>query len=153
MNIDGSHIENLIAKRKAAEKAVEGMPDGPMKEKAFEIVLSRLLDEVGQPTTTSRQTRGKQARKRASDTSGATAPAKARGGGARLLLDELVDDGFFNTERSLPEIADALRNRGHIYKQSGLSPHLIRMTRDRVLQRDKAEREGQKKMYFYRRAN
>ena len=153
MSIDDDYVEDLIVKRKAAEKAVEGMPDGPRKEKAFEMVLSRLLNEVGKRATSKRRKRGKQAPKRTSDTSAATAATKSRGGGARPLLDELVDEGFFGTERSLREIADALRNRGHIYKQEALSPHLLRLTRVKVLQRDKARPDGKKEMWFYKRVN
>jgi len=146
-------IDALLSARQKAERVVEGMPDGPMKEKAFEMVLSRLLNEVDQPTAPKRRRRGTQARKRTSDPPAPTAPARSKRAGPRALLDELLNEGFFDTEQNLPETAAALENRGHIYKQEALSPHLLQMTRDKVLQRDRHQRDGEKEMWFYKRAN
>jgi len=153
MSIDDNYVEDLIIKRKAAEKAVDGMPDGPMKEKAFEMVLSRLLNEIGQPTTPNGRRRGKQARKRASAPSAPTAATRSKRAGPRPHLDGLLSAGFFDTARSLPETAVELRNQGHIFEQEALSPHLLRMTREKVLRRDKAQRNGEKEMWFYKRVN
>lgn len=153
MNIDNSRVEDLIARRTAAERAVEGMPDGPMKEKAFEMVLRRLLDEVDRPATPARRKRGKQVRKPTSDLPTPTSPARSKKAGPRPHLDELLNEGFFDTEHNLPETAAALQKHGHIFEQEALSPHLLRMTRDKVLQRNKRQRDGEKEMWFYNRAN
>jgi len=153
MSTDDQHVHDLIAKREAAERVVEGMPEGPRKEKAFEMAFQRLLDSHAEPQAPRRRRRGKQAQARVSAPLAPTAAPKSRRASAREHLDQLVEDGFFDTRRSLPEIAKELQKRGHIYNQSALSPRVLDMTRDKILRRDKEQGEDGRKMWFYKRAD
>jgi hypothetical protein len=153
MSTDDEHVHDLIAKREAAERAVEGMPEGPRKEKAFEMVFQRLLDGHTQPRAPRRRGRGKQVKARTSEAAVSTAAPKSRKASPREHLNQLVENRFFDSGRSLPEIAEELRKRGHIYGQSALSPHVLAMTRDSILRRDKDQRDDGREMWFYKRAN
>jgi hypothetical protein len=75
---------------------------------------------------------------------------KASGGrpGPRVALNELVDAGHFDVPRRMADIQQHLAHtKAHSYKSRDLSPTLIRMLRDGVLVRNRAE-DGQ---YEYKR--
>lgn len=152
MTVDDKDVQDLIAMRETAERVVEKMPEGPRKEKAFEIILQRLLDGHIQPRTPKRRRRGKQVKARATEASVSTAVPKSRKASPRAYLDELLNEGFFDSRRRLPEIAEKLRTGGHIYKQESLSPYLLKMTRDKVLRREQEAQEGGRAMWVYERA-
>jgi hypothetical protein len=153
MSIDDDEVQDLIGKREAAERVVEGMQDGPRKEKAFEMVFQRLLDSHAQPEAPRRRRRGKQAQARPSAPLASTAAPRSRRASPRAHLDELLNEGFFDSRRRLPEIAEKLRTRGHIYRQESLSPHLLKMTRDKVLRREQEAREDRRAMWVYERGD
>lgn len=54
--------------------------------------------------------------------------SKSRSGPTGLVLD-LINEGYFKSRRTLPEIQKKLEERGHIYAQTSLSPILIRLVR------------------------
>jgi hypothetical protein len=153
MSIEDKHVQDLIAKREAAERVVEGMADGPRKEKAFEMVFQRLLDSHAQPQAPRRRRRAKQAQARPSAPLAPTSASRSRRASAREHLDRLVGEGFFDSRRSLPEIAEELEKRGHLYKQPALSPRVLEMTQDKILRRDREQGEDGRKKWFYKRAN
>ena len=153
MSVDDNRVQDLIAIREAAGRAVEGMPEGPRKEKAFEMVLQSLLDGHTQRPAPKHRRRGKQTKVRTSEAPAPVAAPKSRRTSPREHLSQLVADKFFDNGRSLPEIAAELRKRGHIYTQSALSPHVLAMTRDNILRRDKDQRDDGREMWFYKRAN
>jgi hypothetical protein len=152
MTIDDKSLQDLIAAREAAERAVEGMAEGARKDKAFEMVFQRLLDGRTRLPSAKRRRRAKQTKARTSEPSPSSPAPRSRRASARQHLDELVGDGFFDSRRSLPEIAEELHKRGHIYDQPALSPRMLDMTRDKILRRDKEQAEDGRKMWFYRRA-
>jgi len=53
---------------------------------------------------------------------------KSRSGPTGLVLD-LINEGYFKSRRTLPEIQKKLEEKGHIYAQTSLSPILIRLVR------------------------
>lgn len=55
--------------------------------------------------------------------------------GPRDLIRELVDEGYFKTKRSLPEIQKKLEERGHIYAMTSLSNPVLALTKARTLRR------------------
>ncbi len=148
MSIDESQVADLIERRKAAEKVVQGMADGPIKEKAFEVAFQHLLIASSQPVTTKRR-RAKTSRKHEGESS-ATARAK-RLSGPRRQLTALLEDGFFDDWKALPNIVQELRVRGHSHKQEELSTPLQRMTRAKILRRELGQGERGRQMYFYRK--
>lgn len=68
----------------------------------------------------------------AKDTSGAT-------GGLRILIDE----GYFNDPRQLPEIIDRLKQEGRHYSNATISMGLLNLVRERILIRfrDKGDKK------------
>ncbi len=54
--------------------------------------------------------------------------SKSRSGPTGLVLD-LINEGYFKSRRTLPEIQKKLEEKGHIYAQTSLSPILIRLVR------------------------
>lgn len=147
MVIDEAQVRNLIAKREAAEKVVEEMPEGSLKERAFEVVFQHLLTggvgavakkrsrrSKAMPVTT-----GEQAQKR-----------HRKPSGVKGYILELVEEGFFDGWRTLPDIQKQLEVRGHIYKQEWLSPRLLELTKAKVLRRERRP-EGKRKIWAYRK--
>ncbi len=130
-------LEALVEARKLAEASVSGMPDGELKIAAFKTILAGLLErnpnegvapgnEVHRPTPN----------------------AKKIEAGPRGRILSLVTDGFFAQPRSLPEIQEALAQRGWHYPQQNLGTPLTRLVRDRSLRRLRAN-DGARKLWKY----
>ena len=126
----------LIEARKLAEASVADMPDGPQKLAAFQTILSSLLGGVHAEANTPIA----EAPKSQDATRTETGP---RG---RIL--SLERDGFFAQPRSLPEIQEALAQRGWHYPQQNLGTPLTRLVRDRSLRRLRTN-DGTKKLWKY----
>jgi hypothetical protein len=95
-----------------------------------------LLVKFGNPNAAAAKSGG---RSRAS-----AAPGRSRNpsnSGPQALIAELIDDGFFRTQRSISEIQAKLRERGYIYEQPALSAPLLRLTKMKKLRRIK-EKKG-----------
>ncbi len=147
MGVDERDIANLIAMREAAEKVVEGMPDGPLKVKAFEMAFERLTAGAQVPAKKPIR-RKKKGRPKAGEQPGAKQTRKPSG--PKGLITELVAEGFFDEWRTLPDIQKRLEDRGHIYKQTALSPALLSLTQAKVLRRERRT-EGKREIWEYRR--
>jgi hypothetical protein len=129
--------EAIIEARRLAEGSVADMPEGPAKLVAFQTILTSLLERAGQGKETGKQGRMKPAERSASV-----------GTGPRVRILSLATDGFFAQPRSLPEIQEALAQRGWHYPQQNLGTPLTRLVRDRSLRRLRAN-EGNKKLWKY----
>jgi hypothetical protein len=131
---------DLVAARRRAEEAVADMLDGPLKIKAFEVILSSLIsgDDPRPPM-------GEK------DSLPAT---RAGEGGSRprsSLADRvgaLAEEGFFGEPRSLADIQRKLAEHGWHYAQTNLSTPLIRLVRQRQLRRLQLA-EGNKRVWKY----
>jgi len=78
--------------------------------------------------------------------------AKARkASGPKGLVTELVEEGFFGDWRTIGDVQEALRIRGHNLKQTALSPALLRLTQEKILQREPRPREDNGEMWAYRK--
>jgi len=79
------------------------------------------------------------------------APGKGQGKRQRLRLvdhiEELINKGFFKTPRGLGEIRDKLREMGHAYPLTTLSPAMLRKVRSRDLRRLRESKAGNKWKY------
>jgi hypothetical protein len=127
---------DLVSLRRKAEEAVADMADGPLKIKAFEMILGSLLAAPSQQHEPQSLVRAVQPPPNESPSSI----------GARISL--LADEGFFAQPRSLGEIQDGLAAHGWHYPQNNLSTPLVRLVRQRRLRRLQLA-EGNKKVWKY----
>ncbi|MDP2621155.1 MAG: hypothetical protein Q8P46_13460 [Hyphomicrobiales bacterium] len=56
------------------------------------------------------------------------------------VVEELISDGFFAVPRDLGTIRIALRDKGHFYPATSLSPVMLRLVRSKVLRRIKEDK-------------
>ena len=126
----------LIAARKRAEHAVDGMVDGPLKVAAFQTILARLLAtaDSGQPAN----------RSPLQVTSGPTEDPGTLTG--RVLL--VKAEGFFKAQRNLSEVREILRTRGWHYPLTSLSGAMQALVRQRQLRRERVS-SGSKQVWKY----
>jgi hypothetical protein len=132
---------NLIAARRKAEEAVADMSDGPLKIKAFEVILSSLISGSAEGSETTE--REPASRSHPSD-GGRPRPPASLADRVRALADE----GFFGEPRSLADIQGKLAEHGWHYAQTNLSTPLIRLVRQRQLRRLQ-QTEGNKRVWKY----
>src|SRR5438046_2710671 len=115
---------DIISVRKKAEEAVADMPEGPLKIKAFEVILGSLLAApVARLEPQSMPNAGQ-----LPITEGAPSSLAAR-------INLLAEEGFFSEPRSLGEIQANLAAHGWHYPQSNISTPLVRLVRQRRLRR------------------
>jgi len=124
---------DLIAVRKKAEDSIADMPDGPLKIKAFEVILGSLL-------AGSLEAMGSEAPRNHE----ASKPASSLSERVGLLAEE----GFFAQPRGLSEIQSKLAEHGWHYAQHNLSTPLVRLVRQRTLRRLQVS-DGGKKVWKY----
>ena len=126
----------LVRARKRAERAVDGMEDGPLKVAAFQAILGKLLNALD------------------SDDGGRPIPVKASSHAGkqpdtlngRILA--IRGEGFFKMQRSLSEVREALGSRGWHYPLTTLSGAMQALVRKRQLRRERVN-AGKKKVWKY----
>jgi hypothetical protein len=127
---------DLVMVRKRAEGAVAEMDDGPLKIKAFEVILQSLLISP---------------RPQEDNRSPAKPPESASNENLSSVADRinlLAVESFFAEPRSLAEIQAALAEHGWHYPQGNLSTPLVRLVRQRRLRRLQLA-EGNKRVWKY----
>jgi hypothetical protein len=139
-------VKKLIELRKQAEKVVADMPDGELKVKAFEVVFSNLLGQGVSSGTERAQSRKDddepeepQPKKRAKSASSKSVPG-------RILV--LRGEGFFKSQKTLPEVQEELAAHGWHYGQSDLSGPLQALRRRNELRRIRGKK-GKKQVWLY----
>lgn len=129
-----------------AEAAVQSVKDPELRRVAFEKILESLLGRgsASSPKKASKKTSKKTAKK-------ATAKSAPRGKGPKARLLELIDDGFFDEQRTLADVKAELADRGFHIPVTSLSSPLMRLTRDKKLRRQKQSTggKGAKATYAY----
>lgn len=121
--------KSLIELRKQAEQAVYGMPDGELKVKAFETILSYLLSSGGvakRPTASDERA-----------ASGGKSKAARSPTSVAERLRYLKNDGFFSAQRSIAEIRQELKASGWHYRVTSLSGPLQGLVQKRELRRER----------------
>jgi hypothetical protein len=119
-----------------AERAVAAVSDPALKQIAFQKVLDDLLTN-GTP-----QAEEKPPTRKTIPTKTSTATKTKRG--PRAYIGDLIEDGFFNSRKSLVQVLAELADRGHHIKASDAGVVLLRFCKAKVLRRKK---EG--KAYLY----
>lgn len=125
----------IVKARKAAEAAVQDMSEGPLKVAAFQMILSKLLDHT--PRRGDVPSAAPSTERESSVPSGTT---------GRLV--GLIEEGFFQQQRSLPDVQRTLAEHGWHYRLEDLGTPLTRLTRKRLLRRAHVS-EGGKKLWKY----
>jgi len=119
------------------------MPDGDLKTKAFEMILTHLLSGAG--ITGMKSERVVKAKR------GGTEKVKAGQSrmsvGARLL--SLKADAFFSAQRSIEEIRQELKKNGWHYPVTSLSGPLQTLVQKRELHRERISNGSGKKGWRY----
>jgi hypothetical protein len=126
----------LIQARKRAERAVEGMQDGPLKIAAFQAILAKLLSDsdAGAKIQTADKAPNR-AGKQPDTLTGRILSVKAA--------------GFFKTQRSLGEVREVLGSHGWHYPLTTLSGVMQGLVgRSGHLRRERVS-EGKKKVWKY----
>lgn len=59
--------------------------------------------------------------------------------GVSDLLEDLIQEDFFSTPKTLANVQTALEERGHLYTQNNLSTPIVRKVRARSLRRMKKD--------------
>jgi hypothetical protein len=140
----------LITARKQAEDAVKEMPDGDLKVKAFEVILSHMLSTLvtksssGAGTAVAQEVPAKKSGRRAA---GAAKPrtSKATASGRILVLR---DEGYFGSQRTIGEVREELSAHGWHYPVTSLSGTMQSLVRQQELRRVRVA-DGQKKIWKY----
>jgi hypothetical protein len=136
----------LVELRKQAEQAVQGMPEGDLKVKAFETILTHLLSsstssgtgKSSPPAGGSPATRSK-AQSKQKD----AAPKVPRSVCDRILF--LKSEDFFASQRSIADIRAELKKNGWHYPVTSLSGRLQLLVQKRELRREQTDDvEGRK---------
>jgi hypothetical protein len=140
--------KKILNARLLAERAVADMADGPLKLKAFEVILNSQLvhPSGGDPVPTPSNDEAPSA---ASTTRDATSGRKQRvphSCETRIIF--LREENFFQSARSLSEIRDELRLHGWIYPLTSLSGKVQSLVQKRELRRTLVQ-AGKKKGYRY----
>lgn len=133
--------KKLIEFRKQAEQAVSEMPDGELKVKAFEVILSHLL-AAGPPALAGRSTEAVIA----TAAGGRPEGKSARSINSRVLV--LRDEGFFKTQKAIGEVREELKAHGWHYPLTTLSGRLQALVQRRQLRRERGV-QGKKKVWKY----
>lgn len=132
--------KKLVELRKQAEKAVAEMPDGDLKVKAFEVILTHLLGGTTVAPGPSVRTEDE------SKSTGGKETTSTRSTKGRILV--LQDEGFFKNQRTIGEVREELRAHGWHYPLTALSGPLMGLVQKRRLRRERAT-QGKKKIWKY----
>ncbi len=134
--------KELVELRKQAERAVADMPDGELKLKAFEVMLSYLLggSKAGAPAIPEEPV-----------VQGRKIPQAKESKQASTLVGRILvlrDEGYFKSLRALGEVRDELKAHGWHYPLTTLSGTMQTLTQRRELRRLQSP-HGKKKVYKY----
>jgi hypothetical protein len=117
-------LKKLMELRRRAEQATSDMPDGELKLKAFEVILSSLLRGNEHETGESPNSAPTVAPEKKQATSRAAAPTSTR---ERILV--LKAENFFAKLRTIGEVREQLATRGWHYPLTSLSGPLQQLVR------------------------
>lgn len=127
-----------------AERMVSGVKDDKLRPIAFRAILDVLL--AGKFPTTTGKTKNRKGKPKSDAQTGKT----SKGKGVWKLLGELVEEGFFEEERTLKEVLAELKKRGYTFKSNAVSGPLVRYTKKEILSREeKAPPGSEKKIWHY----
>jgi hypothetical protein len=135
------HAKKLIELRKQAEKSVTDMPEGELKLKAFEVILTHLLSS-GKADVATPPASGAKAKAEAAE----VADMEAKSTAGRILV--LKNEGFFKSPKSIGQVREELQAHGWHYPVATLSGELMGLVQKRKLRRQRGKL-GNKSVWLY----
>jgi len=69
--------------------------------------------------------------------------------GPKFYVTELVQEGFFNTQRSIVDILEELEKRSHHYKQGDITRPFESLCHDKILRRERKKNNNKRALWFY----
>lgn len=143
----GETSKSYAAMVAEAEASVSAVKDPELRRVAFEKILLTLLEGGRSKPLSQEKKRGR-------------APAAAKGNdkaarnqarGPKRHVEDLIDDGFFDTQRTIAEVKAELANGGYHIALTSLSGPLQKLTQERRLRRQKAAKgsKGSKAAFAY----
>jgi hypothetical protein len=132
--------DDIQTLRERAERAVADMPEGDLKIKAFEVILTHLLGKA----TQSSAVRPDSIRLSTRDALGTVTSASSCT--SRTLV--LKTEGFFMQQRTLGEVRTELAQHGWHYSLGALSGKLQVLVQRRELRRVKVD-DGRRTVWKY----
>jgi hypothetical protein len=141
-------VQDVQVARRAAEEAVNGMPDGDLKIKAFEVILQHLLvvappEAERSPAKKASSSRGSRPRR-----TRAAAGSRQETGVLTQRIMGLKDSGFFKEQKMIGEVRQELKAGGWHYPVTTISPIMLRLTQQRKLRREQVK-SGNRKVWMY----
>ena len=135
---------------KKAVAIVEGSNvPSDLRQAAFTHILNTLTGDAA-PARSQGRSRPTRVRTHKANGDGKKRPLrKTKKVGPKTLIEEFAKEGFFETWRTLQEVQDSLEVRGRNYEQPAISPALLTLTQDKVLQRQR-KAEGNRKIWVYK---
>lgn len=139
----------LAALASEAEAAVASVKDPELKRVAFDKILTALLEQQSEGSAKAPASKAKGASSSKAPAQKSTAPAQGRRG-PKAYIESLIEDDFFNQQRTIAEVKAELANLGHHVALTSLSGPLQTLTQERKLRRQKATGDnGAKSTYAY----
>jgi hypothetical protein len=140
--------------KQALKRAVAIVEGADVPEDLRQTALTHVLSSMGDMSPRSNKRRSKSraaspAQEKA--TTGASA-RRSRKSGPKTLIAELVEEGAFDNFLTLPEVQERLRVNGYKYNLQALSPALLALTREKILQRQEKQTDGKKGILEYKKA-
>jgi hypothetical protein len=137
------HYAELVSQ---AELAVSSVKDPELKRVAFEKILDDLLagGQGQRSAVVNAIPKRRRPQKRA-----ASGGARAKRSGPQGYIQEMIEEGFFDKQKTLAEVKAELENRGHHIPITTLSKPLQRLCQNRKLRRQKIESNGNRKTFGY----
>lgn len=147
-------LDELQTKLKAMAETINLFKSEAVQLRVIEVLLGHLGAVPEKPITAPKA--GSKSRRRrakpASSTETKASPARRSSrtsASSGALISDLLSSGFFKTPQTISKIVEhCARTRGHHFKASQCSPVLLRLVRDRKLERHK-NKDGQ---YEYKQA-
>lgn len=133
---------------KQAEKAVASIKDGDLKTIAFGKILDTLLAADSGSTEQPSRAKSRHARRRKPTQSEAAKPDHKTSGGPKGYVEELIEEDFFDTPKTLASVRAELGNRGHHIPVTSLSRPMMILCQERRLRRQKAK-DGKREVFTY----
>jgi hypothetical protein len=128
--------------RRKAELAVADTSDPELKLKAFEVILTRLLATAEVESQATGASKQKPEKKPHGQPRTFVRTLKHGPRGPKALIEELIEDSFFKTQKTIAEVRSELINRAHHIPITSLSGPLQSLTREKKLRRQKAGTGG-----------
>lgn len=140
--------DRFAAIAKQAEEAVAGVKDPELRRVAFEKILDTML-EARASTRPQPTKKVKGAGAKAPKVKGAKT-ARESSSGPKARIEELIQEGFFEEQRTIADVKAELANRGYHIPLTSLSGPLQTLVREKKLRRQKkADGKGAKGIFAY----